>query len=161
MNQDFAIPVKKFLLIPPGTYRAIINSVEKTAGNYGPQVKLIFHVITDGEGLEYTEGFVDLVAWTSANYSERSKLFRWTRAALAGEFNPDADFVASSLINKRVLISVEKYESANGGEYNRVIDVMGAPKSRSAKPAPAPQAQTAQQEPLPPIPEPPPDDLPW
>jgi hypothetical protein len=156
---DFQIPVKKFLLIPPGTYRAIFNSVEKNTGNFGPQVKIVFHVLTDGiDGLEFTEGYVDLVAWTSANYSERSKLFRWTRAALAGEFDPEADFVASKLINKRVLISVEKYESENGGEYNKITDVMAAPRQK-AKPAAAPQVQPAQ--PPPPPPDWPEDEIPF
>jgi hypothetical protein len=156
---DFSIPKKTFLLIPAGTYRARITSLEKTTGNFGDQIKFVFHVLTDGiEGLEYTEGSVDLLAWCSANYSEKSKLFKWSRAALAGEFDSAADFHASRLINKRVLVNVEKY-TKDGGDYNRIIDIIAAPHSK-AKPAAA--ASIVTPSPTPPLPpEPPDDDIPW
>ncbi len=86
MNQDFQIPKKTFLLIPAGTYRATITGLEKAVGVYGEQVKITFHVLTDD--VDYTDGSVDLLAWCSTNYSEKSKLFRWARAALAGDFDP-------------------------------------------------------------------------
>ncbi|NJD60445.1 MAG: hypothetical protein FIA98_13710 [Anaerolineae bacterium] len=152
---DFSIPKKTFLLIPAGTYRATITSLEKTTGNFGDQIKLVFHVLTDGiEGLEYTEGSVDLLAWCSANYSEKSKLYRWSRAALAGEFDPAADFLASRLIYKRVLVNIERY-TKDGGDFNRIMDVIAAPHSK-AKPAAATTTITP-----PPPPEPPADDIPW
>ena len=92
MNQDFQIPKKTFLLIPAGTYRAKITGLEKAVGVYGEQVKITFHVLTDD--VEYTDGSVDLLAWCSTNYSEKSKLFRRAGAALAGDFDPSADFQA-------------------------------------------------------------------
>ncbi|NJD58548.1 MAG: hypothetical protein C3F13_14085 [Anaerolineales bacterium] len=156
---DFSIPKKTFLLIPAGTYRATINSLEKTTGNFGEQIKLMFHVLTDGiEGLEYTEGSVDLLAWCSANYSEKSKLYRWARAALANEFDPAADFLASRLINKRVLVNVERY-TKDGGDFNRIMDVIAAPHTKAKSVA---AASLVPPSPTPPPPtEPPDNDIPW
>jgi len=170
MNQDFQIPKKTFLLIPAGTYRATITGLEKALGVYGEQVKITFHVLTDD--VEYTDGSVDLLAWCSTNYSEKSKLFRWARAALAGDFDPSADFQAAKLINKRVLINVEKNVSANGGEFNKVVDIMAVPhgKANSIAATPDPDlaiqtktgASTQSKQPLPPEPPAPPDDsIPW
>jgi hypothetical protein len=153
---DFCIAKKTFLLIPPGTYRAVIDSVEQTVGTYGNQLKITFSVFTEGiDGLEYTDGKVDLLAWCSASYSEKSKLFRWTRAAMAGDFDPNADFQASKLVHRRVLVNVDKNISANGGEFNKIIDIMAIPRDK-AKQVPAPQER-----PLPPESPAPPDDLPW
>jgi hypothetical protein len=168
MNQDFQIPKKTFLLIPAGTYRATITGLEKAAGVYGEQVKITFHVLTDD--VEYTDGSVDLLAWCSTNYSEKSKLFRWARAALAGDFDPSADFQAAKLINKRVMINVEKNISANGGEINKIVDIMAVPRgkanSTAVSPDPDPEIQTnivAQTKlATPPEPPAPPDDIiPW
>jgi hypothetical protein len=105
--------------------------------------------------VEYTDGEVELPAWCSVNYSEKSKLFRWIRAALAGDFNPNADFQAIKLIKRRILVNVEKNASANGGEFNRITDILVAPHG-SLKRTP-----TVRQEPPQP-PEPPAllDDIP-
>jgi hypothetical protein len=156
---DFSIPKKTFLLIPAGTYRATITSLEKTSGTFGDQIKLVFHLQTDGiEGLEYTVGSVDLLAWCSANYSEKSKLYKWSRAALAGEFDPAADFLASRLINKRVLVNVEKY-TKDGGDFNRIMDVIAAPHNKVKPTAAVPTVIPSHTLPLPP--EPPDDTIPW
>ncbi len=160
MNQDFQIPKKTFLLIPAGTYRATITSLEKAVGVYGEQVKIVFHVLTPD--VEFTDGAVDLLAWCSANYSEKSKLYRWTRAALADEFNPEADFQAAMLINRRVLVNVDKNQSQSGGEFNKISDIMAAPKNKAKPPALVPEPVVATKVAIPPEPPDPPDnDIPW
>ena len=163
MNTNFAIPKKTFLLIPAGTYRATIVGLEKAVGNFGEQVRLTFRVLTPD--VEYTDGTVDLLAWCSANYSEKSKLFRWTRAALADEFDPEADFQAALLLNRKVMVTVERNASANGGEYNRIMDLMAAPKSRArattVQAVPNSQQKVATPPEPPPPPEPPDDNIPW
>jgi hypothetical protein len=158
---SFSIPKKTFLLIPAGTYRAVILNLEKVVGNFGEQVRFTFTVLTPD--VEYTlpDGQVELLAWTSTNYSEKSKLYRWTRAALAGDFDPNADFQAALLINARVLVNVEKNASPSGGDFNKIVDIMAAPRSRAkpaaAQPEPASQPKAVQ----PPEPPDPPDEIPW
>ena len=151
---DFSIPKKTFLLIPAGSYLAVISNLEKTIGTYGEQIRFSFRVFTPD--VEYTDGEVELPAWCSTNYSEKSKLFRWTRAALAGDFDLHADFLASKLINRRVLVNVEKNTSSSGSEFNKIVDIMATPRDMSKQVTVTPQ-ETRQ----PPEPPPPPDDLPW
>jgi len=100
--------------------------------------------------VEFTDGEVELPAWCSVNYSEKSKLYCWTWAALAGDFDPNADFQASKLINRRILVNVEKNASATGGEFNKITDKLAAPHGLLKHAAPAPQE-----------PPQPPDDIPW
>jgi hypothetical protein len=150
------------LLIPAGTYQATIIGLEKAIGNFGEQMKFSFEVLTPT--VEYTDGEVELLAWFSANYSEKSKLYRWTRAALAGKFDPNADYQATVLINRRVLVNVERNASPNGGEFNKITDLMTVPGTKAkaaaaqpaAQPEPAGLAKTAQ----PPESPEPPDDIP-
>ena len=151
---DFSIPKKTFLLIPAGSYLAVISNLEKTVGAYGEQIRFSFRVFTTD--VEYTDGEVELPAWCSVNYCEKSKLYRWTRAALSGNFDPNADFQASKLINRRVLVNVEKNSSANGGEFNKITDIMAVPRDKTKQEATAPERQ-----PMPPEPPAPPDDIPW
>jgi hypothetical protein len=151
---DFSIPKKTFLLIPAGSYLAVISNLEKTVGTYGEQIRFSFRVFTPD--VEYTDGEVELPAWCSVNYSEKSKLYRWTRAVLAGDFDPNADFQASKLINRRILVNVEKNAGANGGEFNKITDILAAPHGLLKQAATA--AQTPLQTPEPPAP---PDDIPW
>jgi hypothetical protein len=124
------------------------------------------------DDVDYTDGSVDLLAWCSTNYSEKSKLFRWTRAALTGDFDPSADFQAAKLINKRVLINVEKNVSANGGEFNKIVDIMAVPRGKANSTAATPDpdltiqpmtgASTLPKQLIPPEPPVPSDDtIPW
>ena len=113
---DFVIPKKTYETVEEGIYLAEITSCEQADGQFGAQVKIGFRLLD-------AEKETDLTGWCSANYTEKTKLFKWSRAALGSAFNPDADFKASALIGKRVMLNVSVRISANGNEFNKIEDV--------------------------------------
>jgi hypothetical protein len=119
---NIRIARKVYFLIPPGAYPAEIVSLELVESQFGPQVKWVFKLNT--KGLDYTDGETQITAWTSTNYSEKSKLCQWNQAALGSVFDPGADFEASKIIGKQVLVSVVRATSSKGAEYNEISDVM-------------------------------------
>lgn len=161
---DIVIPKQTFRLIPQGTYRGIIDSLEKVQGRFGDQIQFKIRINTDGvEGLEGEE--VTLTAWASAKYGEKTKLYKWNRAALGPDFDPNADFSAVAMKEKRVLVVIETRISSDGSEFNRVSDLLAAPRVKKPQPVAA-QAEVAAppqpKEPVPPEPPAPPDDtIPW
>jgi hypothetical protein len=135
--ENFKIPKKTFMTIPQGTYYATIVNLEQVPGEkYGPQVKITFSV-----GAQTFEQPVNLVGWCSTNYSEKSKLFAWTKAALGAEFDPMAEFEAAPLFGREVLVNVSKKVSATGTEFNKIEACMPLP----AQVGPAPEVKTKQQ----------------
>jgi hypothetical protein len=148
---DIVIPKQTYILLPQGTYRGIIDSIEKVQGRFGDQIKFKIRINTDGvEGLEGEE--IYLSAWASASYSEKTKLFRWNRATLGAEFNPDSSFSAVAIKGKRVLVVVESRASTDGAEYNRVSDLLATPLGKKPQTAAPPQPVA------PSIPD---NDIPW
>ena len=146
---DIVIPKQTYTILPQGTYKGIIDSMEKVTGRFGDQIQFKIRINIDGvEGLEGED--VYLTAWATAKYGEKTKLYRWNRAAIGSEFNPDADFSAVAMKEKRVLVVIETHVSPDGGEYNRVSDLLAAPRGKKPQPA------------APPPPDPPDDDsIPW
>jgi hypothetical protein len=131
---DIVIHKQTYTIIPQGTYKGIIDSMEKVAGRFGDQIQFKIRINIDGvEGLE--GGDVTLTAWASAKYGEKTKLYRWNRAALGPDFNSNADFSAIAMKEKRVLVVVETHISPDGGEYNRVSDLLAAPRGKRPQPA--------------------------
>jgi len=111
---DFTIPKKQYVLLEEGQYLAEVTDLEQSEGEYGTQVKITFNL------LDAEEENASLIGWCSANYSPKSKLFAWTKAALGQKFNPDEDFQASKLKGKQVHLQVSRRMGANGTEYNKV-----------------------------------------
>lgn len=125
--------------IPTGEYQAVISDIVADEGQFGPQVKFTFDVITPG----YENA--QLVAWTSQSFSPKSKLFRWTQAAFGGRpIPPTWDFDSDKLIGRQVRLVVVAKQGQDGTEFNRVNDVLpvvkpmpsanGAPKAAAAQP---------------------------
>ncbi len=138
---SFKIPKKTIVLIDEGVYPATIKSMEKGAGNFGEQIKFTFDL-----GNQFK-----LTGWTSTNYSEKSKLFLWTKAVLADTFDPKADFDTDWLLGKKVLIQVSKRMGTDGNTYNKIETVLGLPKQSAAlQPAPV-QPVPAQSDPVQPV----------
>ena len=149
---DIRLHKEKYTPLPAGTYKGIVDELMQVVGRFGDQIQFRIRINTDGiEGLEGEE--VTLTAWASAHYSERTKLYRWTRAALAEGFDPNADFSALAMKEKRVLVVVESHVGPDGSEYNKVSDLLAVPRGKKPAPAAAPQP--------PPPPPPDDDDLPW
>jgi hypothetical protein len=122
---SFKIPKKTIVLINEGVYPATIEAMEKGAGNFGEQIKFTFDL-----GNQFK-----LTGWTSTNYSEKSKLFSWTKAVLADTFDPKADFDTDWLLGQQVLIQVSKRMGTDGNTYNKIEAVLGLPKQSTVQKA--------------------------
>lgn len=126
IKQEFSV------VLPTGTYPAQIVAADLDEGHYGAQVKLTFNVI-DGEHKNAT-----LMAWTSAKFSQRSKLFRWVKAAFGGtEIPPTYDLDLDHLLDRRVMVQVVEKTKEDGTEFNKVDEVR--PYRPNAAPQGAPQ----------------------
>jgi hypothetical protein len=125
---DFTIPKKQYTLVDEGTYLAEITDLEQSEGQFGTQVKFTFTL------LEFEDEPVTLIGWTSGNYSEKSKLFGWNKAALGAKFNPDDAFQASKMKNKKVQLQVSRRIGTNGTEYNKVESVFAYRNPAPRKP---------------------------
>ena len=116
-------------VIDGGVYPAKLVDCEEHDGNWGPYLKLFFE-LQDGD-----HAGVNLTAVASARFSNRAKLYLWTKALLGARRIPrDYDFDIADVIGKRCLLRVDVVDNGDG-EFNRVTDVIAAPQ---AKPAPKP-----------------------
>ena len=124
----------RFECVDAGTYRARVDGVELTEGEFGPQLKFKFGLAE--------EGFEDvtLLAWASAKLSPKSKLYGWVNALIfAGAGVPaDFDLDTGELVGKecQLLVEVTKKDT---GEYNKVKDVLPIRRAGSGR-RPSPSA---------------------
>ncbi|OGO27116.1 MAG: hypothetical protein A2W33_07045 [Chloroflexi bacterium RBG_16_52_11] len=121
-NYNMTITVERthYEAIEAGVYQAKIADVEDVPdGQFGPQLKFTF--LVDG-----FEPEVKLLAWASKKFSDKSKLLKWTEAAL-GRLPADAAFDSDLLIGKSVQLNVILKTTASG-EVNRVDDVLPLPR---------------------------------
>ena len=128
--------------LPAGTYPAQLVAAEEADGQYGPQVKLTFE-ITSGE-----LAGKKLLAWASLRYSEKTKLYGWTRAILG---HAPEWFDSDDLLHKPCRIVVSE-KLGDGGDviHNKVDNVLPARQPVAARSA----AKAVRA----PVEEPPPDD---
>ena len=138
-----ALQIKQttYELLPVGEYTAKISAIEADDGKFGAQVKFEFEI----QGGDYAGQ--TLLAWASAKFSPRSKLFAWTRAALSSDISPDYDFNSDDLLGRPVMVTVVIRPNEDGAEFNRVESVRPyRPKQNSRRPEPPPMEE---------------DDIPW
>jgi hypothetical protein len=135
--------------LPMGQYSATITDIEETEGHYGPQLAFTF-TVAGGEH----DGAL-LKGWTSAKFSNKSKLYAWTKAAFGGADIPeDYTFDSDHLLSRKVTLGVIiRVKPEDGTEFNRVDSVM--PFNGTPVPAPAASGQPA----FPPMAEE--DDIPF
>jgi len=138
------IPQTIYEVLEPGTYQARLVSVEEKDGAWGSFLKLGFELEDpDYEGIAVTGA-------ASAKFSNRSKLYRWTRAMLGGREIPTSyTWKSKDLISRRCILSLDITEDENGAQFNRVADVL--PLRKRAKKAAVPAQEAA----------PPQDEAPW
>lgn len=107
-------------VLEAGEYGATVSQIETADGQYGPQLKWQFSL----------EGDRRLSAWTSQTFSAKSKLWKWTAAALGRDiprgYTLDTDF----LIGRPVRVIVTVTPGRDGEDYNRIGDVL--PPRRTA-----------------------------
>jgi len=125
------IPQTKYETIEGGTYRGYATEAVEDEGQYGPQVKFTMHL---------NEPNVDLLAWATRSFSNKSKLYKWTKAFWGGvEIPEDYNLDTDDLLERPVLVNVELKEGKDG-PYNKVADILPIPKEGvvAAVPIPAP-----------------------
>jgi len=109
----------KYEAIPVGEYPAKIASVLPAEGDYGPQLKVRFELLSPG-----CEG-KSLAGWCSQSFSPKSKLWGWTKAALGREIAEGEDFDSEAVVGKVVRLTVVT-KAGDNGEYNKIADVKPA-----------------------------------
>lgn len=98
-----------------GTYRAHVEKIEVTEGEYGEQIKWLFR-------LQPPHGDRELSAWCSSTFSGGSKLFHWW-SVLNPNANPKAGFDSDACVGKPCTLSVVQKQSDKGA-FNRIDDLL-------------------------------------
>jgi hypothetical protein len=126
--------------IPTGKYPAKIGSIEEAEGQFGPQLKFSFELPPSQDGASRT-----LLGWCSKKFSQKSKLFTWTRAALGGaKIDRNYTFSSDDILGKRVLLTVIE-EEGDSGIYNKITSVLPYNgQSKSTQPAPTESVPTSE-----------------
>lgn len=94
----------------PGIYQAIISGVDQVEGEYGPQIRLRFTILThDGEKTDE-----QISGYCSATWGPQTKLYQWAKAILKGKVSPGEDFDTDELLNRRCDIQVEHRQGRKG-----------------------------------------------
>ncbi len=115
-------------ILDTGTYTATVSAIDADEGQFGPQLKWLFK-LEDGS---------TQTAWTSQSYSNKSKLFAWTRAILGETPDPlDTD----DLIGRPCRLSIVIKTRDDGTEYNKVDNVLAPKAAQKRRPAPEPEAE--------------------
>lgn len=119
--------------IPTGEYKASIENIEEVEGQFGDQLKFEFVI----EGGEY-DG-TSLLGWVSKKFSNKSKLFKWTRAAFGGADIPiDYNFDSDDLLSRKVVLTVVVTSKDDGSEFSKISDVRPLRQKKSGNGAPPP-----------------------
>jgi hypothetical protein len=112
------IPQTKYEPIPEGIYAATIQSiVQDDKSEFGSQLKFKF-LLDPFEGYESGK---ELMAWASAKFSPKSKLYKWTQTLL-GAIPADYEFDSDDLLNKRVSLVVGHYVK-DGTEFDKIESI--------------------------------------
>jgi hypothetical protein len=111
--------------VPAGRYAARVQKIESDQGQWGTFLKIVFEL----------DSGVTVVGAASAKFSNRSKLYRWTKALLGGKPIPKGwDLDTDVLVGRCCEIVVDLAQNGDG-EFNRIDAVL--PAARTAAPAPA------------------------
>jgi hypothetical protein len=119
-------------VLPTGEYVASIHQIEETEGQYGSQLKFEF-VVEGGENDGTT-----LLGWASKKFSNKSKLYKWARAAFNADIPTDYTFDSDDLIGRKVVLTVVVDSKDDGTEFNRVDAVRPLKHKKSGNGAPPP-----------------------
>lgn len=121
-----AIKQTQYVALPAGPYRARIGAINGEDGKFGPQLRFKFYLV-DGE-----QAGQEVIGWSTATFSPRSKLYAWAKAAFGGREIPETyDLNTDHLVGKLVILVLGVKAGDDGAEFNRIEDV------RPATPVPA------------------------
>lgn len=117
---------------PVGEYVARIGNITTKPGDFGPQFQLPFHLT------QMDPDSSPVLGWCSQTFSNKSKLYAWTKAAFGGgeiprEYNLDTD----DLVNKLVLITLVIRTRDDGTQFNRIDSLRAIPETGEIPDLPA------------------------
>jgi hypothetical protein len=118
--------LKKIEVIPDGFYPVTISKVEETTGEYGQQEKFTLSL----------PGNRELLAWASASYTTKSKLYKWTGAVIfSGGAVPD-DYILDTqhFVGKQAIAHITVRINSKGDNYNKVEDLLPPNIAQPAQP---------------------------
>lgn len=105
-------------VIPTGKYAAKVAAIEAADGQFGPQLKFRFELAPDATGKTR-----NLTGFTSARFNPKTKLYKWTAAALRKEIARDYTFNSDDLLGRYVFLTVLE-KSGDKGMYSSIEDVL-------------------------------------
>jgi hypothetical protein len=108
--------LKKIEVIPEGYYPVTITKVEEATGEFGQQEKFTLSL----------PGNRELLAWASASYTTKSKLYKWVRAVLfsGGSVPEDYELDTQDFIGKQAIAHITVRINTKGDNYNKVEDLL-------------------------------------
>jgi len=107
---------------PVGEYLAQVSEIVEKDGTFGPQLQIAFKLT------QMDADASPVLGWCSQTFSNKSKLYAWTKAIFGG--GPIAkgyDFDSDDLLNKKVLITLVVRTREDGMEFNRIDSMRGIP----------------------------------
>jgi hypothetical protein len=117
-----------------GTYDATLAGVEERDGtdpNTGqPRRFWLWHFVLDIDGDDGERTEVERTAPTSAKLTPKSKGGKWAKT-LRGEDIPTGPFDWSTILGKRCMVEITN-EPTPDGVFDRIANVMAAPRRRMA-----------------------------
>lgn len=119
--------------LPTGEYPVRIAEIKLETGQFGDQLRFRFDVMAPG--------FEDrnLTGWASATFSNKSKLYQWTKAAFGGvEIPREWTFDSDKLIGRECIAVVLVRTADDGSEFNKIDALKPARNGAARAPRPAP-----------------------
>lgn len=127
----------EFETLPTADYLAQITDYEEETGNYGPQFKFTFEIVSPKAYAGKTR-----LAWCSQKLTsgqKKSKLWTWVEAAYNRPISEGEAVDIDSLVGRQVVLTLISETRDDGSEVNKVSAVKAYKKQ---DPFPIPQAAT-------------------
>lgn len=117
---------------PVGEYVGRIDKITEKEGTYGPQLQFAFKLI------QMDEKASPVLGWCSQTFSNKSKLYAWTKASFGGGEIPETyDFDSDDLIGKKVLLTLVIRDREDGTPFNRIDSLRAIPATGETPEIPA------------------------
>ncbi|GAH84484.1 unnamed protein product [marine sediment metagenome] len=118
------IPQTFVMTWPVGEYIGQIEKVTAKPGDYGPQLQVAFKLI------QMDEKASPVLGWCSQTFSNKSKLYAWTKAAFGGGEIPETyNFDSDDLLGKKVLLTLVIRDREDGTPFNRIDSLRAIPET--------------------------------
>ena len=132
--------LKKIEVIQEGYYPVTISKVEEVTGEFGRQERFTLSL----------PGNRELLAWASASYTTKSKLYKWVRAVLFSGGSVPEDYILDTqhFIGKQAIAHITVGINTKGDDWSRGLkpasgEYCPAASAEPLRPGPAAPEPTA------------------